>query len=119
MLSVILCLIGIISYISFLLTLFLKGVSILVSGYDPDFARAFGAFIRDGRISKKLSQQDLAKKLGITQSFCSRLEQGLRNVDLEQALVICAFLDLDINEFVLKLRGAQSRVEETEHNPDI
>ncbi len=90
----------------------------MASGYDPDFASAFGAFIHKGRISKKLSQKELAKKLGITQPFLSRLEQGLRNVDLEQALVICSFLDLDINEFVLKLRGTQSRVEETETHPD-
>ena len=81
----------------------------MASGYDTDFASAFGAFIREGRISKKLSQQDLAKKLGITQPFLSRLEQGARNIDFEQAVAICSALDLDINDFILRLRETHSQ----------
>lgn len=89
----------------------------MCSGYDPDISRAFGAFIRDGRISKKISQQDLAKSLGITQPYLSRLEQGLRSIDLDQAITICTTLDLDLNKFILKIRELQRHHKEEDQLP--
>ena len=71
---------------------------------DHDFAKAFGEFIRDGRINKKLSQLELATGLGITQSYLSRFEQGTRSVDFELAVRICSYLDLDLNDFIKRNR---------------
>ena len=69
---------------------------------DQSFAKHFGEFVRDGRIKGKLSQQDLANHLGMTQPYLSRIEQGTRSVDLELAVKICSFLNLDLNDFLSK-----------------
>ncbi len=67
---------------------------------DQNFAKHFGEFIRNGRVGKKVSQNDLAEALGINQSYLSRIEQGARNIDLELAVKICSFLGLDLNDFL-------------------
>ena len=64
------------------------------------FAVLFGEFIREGRVKQKLSQADLAKKLGMTQSYLSRIEQGARSIDFELAICICSILNLDLREFL-------------------
>lgn len=71
---------------------------------DRDFAKAFGEFIRDGRIKKRYSQNELAKRLDLDQSYLSRFEQGSRSVDFELAVKICSCLDLDLNDFLKQLR---------------
>ena len=67
---------------------------------DQNFAKHFGEFIRNGRVGKKVSQNDLAEALGITQSYLSRIEQGARNIDLELAVKICSYLGLNLNDFL-------------------
>ena len=67
---------------------------------DQNFAKHFGEFIRNGRVGKKVSQNDLAEALGINQSYLSRIEQGARNIDLELAIKICFYLGLDLNDFL-------------------
>jgi len=67
---------------------------------NQNFAKRFGEFIRNGRIRKKLSQQELADHLGMNQSYLSRIEQGARSIDFELAVKICAFLTLDLNDFI-------------------
>jgi transcriptional regulator with XRE-family HTH domain len=65
------------------------------------FAKHFGEFVRNGRIGKKVSQNDLAEALGINQSYLSRIEQGARNIDLELAVKICSYLGLNLNDFLI------------------
>lgn len=69
------------------------------------FAKLFGEFIRQGRNKQKINQQDLADHLGLTQSYLSRIEQGTRSVDLELAIKICSFLQLDLNDFLKQNRS--------------
>lgn len=59
----------------------------------------FGAFIKEARLNKNLTQQDMADKLKVSQSYYNRIEVGGRNVDLFLALDICSLLDLDLDEF--------------------
>lgn len=61
---------------------------------------AFGKFIREAREKKGLYQDDMAKKLGISQVQYSHYERGARNIDLSVALNICLILGLDFNEFI-------------------
>lgn len=61
---------------------------------------AFGKFIREARESKGLFQDDIAKRLGISQVQYSHYERGARNMDLSVALNICLILGLDFNDFV-------------------
>lgn len=60
----------------------------------------FGKFIREARERKGLYQAELAEKVGIVQSYLSRLERGERDIDLDLALRLCDALNLDIQDFV-------------------
>ena len=62
----------------------------------------FGAFIRDGREAKGMSQREVAPLLDISQGYYGQIELGIRHVDFVMALRICQVLDLDINTFVKK-----------------
>ena len=63
----------------------------------------FGEFIRETRLNREypLSQVELAEKVGITQTYLSRLERGERNIDLDLALKLCDVLSVDIRKFIL------------------
>jgi transcriptional regulator with XRE-family HTH domain len=54
------------------------------------------------RVSKDLRQEDLAQKLGVHQSFISKIEGGERRVDLVELLDICAALDTPFSDFLDK-----------------
>lgn len=60
----------------------------------------FGKFITAGRIRANVNQVDVARKLGISQSYYSYIENGQREVDLVMALNICSILDLDLRDFI-------------------
>ena len=48
------------------------------------------------REQKRLSQNQLAKQLGLTQTFVSEIERGRKNPSLEQFFRICEALDIRI-----------------------
>lgn len=52
--------------------------------------------IREKREALKLSQHQLAKQLGITQTFLSEIERGRKNPSLEQFFKICEALDIKV-----------------------
>lgn len=60
----------------------------------------FGKFIREARERRGLYQSELAEKVGIVQSYLSRLERGERDIDLALALKLCDALSLDIQDFI-------------------
>lgn len=68
---------------------------------DRKIYQEFGQFIRAARRSKKLTQDDVAKLIGITASFYNYLENGKRKITLPMAMSICKALDLDLNDFLI------------------
>ena len=58
-----------------------------------------GRKIRQLRRQRKLTQVELAEKIGIHQSDLSRMEQGEYKVGLDTLLKILATFDLNIGEF--------------------
>ena len=54
------------------------------------------------RVSKQMRQEDLAKKLGVHQSFISKIEAGERRVDLVELLDICRALETPFSKFLSK-----------------
>ena len=66
-------------------------------------AKEFGAFIREARIARGLYQFEVADKLGMTRSYYTRIETG-RDIYFSTALDICRFLELDLNEFMKRLK---------------
>lgn len=59
-----------------------------------------GKFISDCRKNKKLTQEELAFKLGITDRAVSKWERGLNLPDASLMLELCDILDITVNELL-------------------
>ena len=59
-----------------------------------------GKFIADCRKNKKLTQEDLAEKLYITDRAVSKWERGLSLPDADKMLDLCNILDINVNELL-------------------
>ncbi len=60
-------------------------------------SKDLGAVIRKARLSKKLSQVELARIASMRQALISDLENGTTSATLDTTLKILAALDLDIS----------------------
>ena len=88
----------------------------------PQQLEIVGRKIRQLRRQRKLTQVEMAAKIGIHQSDLSRMEQGQYKVGLDTLLKILQTLDLTIGDFfddsgsgyVLKKYNALSRVAQRE-----
>ena len=59
--------------------------------------------LREVRIGQGVTQEELATRLGTTQSFISKCERGERRIDLVEARLFCEALDVDFISFVTTL----------------
>ena len=59
-----------------------------------------GKFIADCRKKKKLTQEQLAEKLYITDRAVSKWERGLSLPDVDKMLDLCNILDINVNELL-------------------
>lgn len=73
---------------------------------DPDanaFSYAFGQNVREARMRKNWSQRELAEALNVRSvkldpSAVTRIERGVRDVKLREALAIAECLDVDVQQ---------------------
>ncbi len=70
-----------------------------------------GRKIRQLRRQRKLTQVELAERIGIHQSDLSRMEQGEYKVGLDTLLKILQTFDLSIGDFFDEANRSQSMVE--------
>jgi transcriptional regulator with XRE-family HTH domain len=70
--------------------------------YTNEYA-ALLALLRETRRAAKLSQVQLAERLGQSQSFVSKAEVGERRLDLIQLRTICRALGTTLPVFVARL----------------
>ena len=61
-------------------------------------------YLRECRISKKYSQKELGKKIGVTESTISQWESGCKNPKVSTLIELCKLLDMDAN-ILLNLKG--------------
>lgn len=57
------------------------------------------------RKNRNVSQKNLAKKLGIEQSFVSKTEIGDRRLDVIELLEYCDAMGLTLTDFVFRMEG--------------
>lgn len=57
-----------------------------------DLAKA----IADARKAKNIKQEEMARALGITQSFLSRIERGERSLEADKLIKLIKILDVDL-----------------------
>ena len=60
----------------------------------------FGEFIRKAREREELTQADVAREVGLHQTYYSKIELGQREVDLFKAMAICKALEIDLSDFI-------------------
>ena len=75
-----------------------------------------GRFIAELRKEKKMTQIDLANKLGITDRAISKWENGRGMPDLSLLTPLCEILDISINEL---LSGAKLRKSSMDELPQL
>ena len=56
----------------------------------------YRAILKRNREKQGLSQNKLAKRLGVTQTFISEIERGRKNPSLEQFVRICKELQIKV-----------------------
>ena len=61
------------------------------------------------RMSSGLRQADLAEKLGVPQSFISKIESGERRTDLIELREICVALGSNLREFINEFEKALTK----------
>jgi transcriptional regulator with XRE-family HTH domain len=82
--------------------------------YSRDYS-SFLKQLRKARIDSSLTQADLAKRLGQTQSFISKVERGERRLDVVELRSICSALGVPFPSFAEQLEktlGSQKIDEE-------
>jgi len=55
-----------------------------------------GQLLKEGRRHRKLTQKELALKVGLSQSSLSKMEQGAAAMTLKQFLSLCTLLGLEV-----------------------
>lgn len=58
--------------------------------------------LRETRESAGLTQEDLAERLGETQSFISKCERGERRMDVIELREFCLAMDTTLEKFIRK-----------------
>ena len=59
--------------------------------------RAFGAIMRQSRTNRRMPQEKLAEKVGISVTYCREIERGKYTPTWIIWLKICKLLDIDID----------------------
>lgn len=62
-------------------------------------ADIFRELLKGARVEKKLTQADVAKRLGVPQSYVSKYESGERRLDFVETALLCDALGTSIGEF--------------------
>ena len=59
-----------------------------------------GDRLKEARMNKKLTQEDLAEKLGVSVPYVSRIERGSTAINLKRLAEICNILDVSEGEIL-------------------
>lgn len=54
------------------------------------------------RVSAGLKQSDIAEKLGVPQSFVSKIESGERQIDVVELQQLCEAIGITLTEFTIE-----------------
>lgn len=77
-------------------TVYDEGIDV-TDQYDDIDSAIIGFIIKEKRLERNLSQEDLAKKIGIDQSDLSKIEKGLSNPSIKMVNRIAKGLDAKLS----------------------
>lgn len=78
--------------------------SLFTAEYD-----AFRRLLKETREEARLTQTDLADRLGLTQSVVSKCERGERRLDIIELRAWCSAMGTDLADFASRLESALPR----------
>ena len=81
-----------------------KECNILCGQFVKNARKNVVVFLEGDTVKTGMSQKELADRVGITQSYLSYLESGVKCIDLSLAIKICDVLGLEIQEFIKQLK---------------
>lgn len=64
-----------------------------------DIVEQVGLRIREIRLQRKMTQEQLGEKVGVTFSYIGRVERGQKNISLRTLGKIAIALDVNVNTF--------------------
>jgi len=67
--------------------------------------QSFCKVIKLERETHKISQEELANRLGIKQSFISKTESGNRRLDVIELLEYCEAMNISLTDFVFRFES--------------
>lgn len=70
------------------------------------YSREYNIFLKELRQKREelgITQEELAERLGVTQSFISKCERGERRIDIIELRYFCMGMRIPFPEFVLYL----------------
>jgi len=70
------------------------------SAMDKALANAFGALLKEARLSKGISQEQLAFESGLDRTFISMLERGVRQPSLSTMFQIKRVLKISLSDLI-------------------
>ena len=81
----------------------------------------FGAFLKSLRMERKVTQRELADKVGVDFTYISKMENGrLENSPSEKTISeIARVLEIDANELILLANKVPAAIRETITNDDL
>jgi transcriptional regulator with XRE-family HTH domain len=59
----------------------------------------FRELLKETRVAKNLTQADVAKNLGLPQSYVSKYESGERRLDFVETVLVCEAVEMSIEDF--------------------
>lgn len=70
--------------------------------HSPEYA-VFLRLLRQIRERQEITQEQLAERWGVTQSFISKCERGERRIDALELRSFCQAMDVSLTSFVAEL----------------
>lgn len=80
---------------------------LLLYAVENDILKVFGKRIRELRLDRQLSQEQLAELTGFHRTYIGMVERGERNISLKNIAIFSKVFDLDISE-LFNLRKDQN-----------
>ena len=72
----------------------------------------FRALLKEARVAKELTQKDVAKLLGLPQSYVSKYESGERRLDFAEAAEVCDALGISFEDFAAVFAWKRAKLAE-------
>ncbi len=81
--------------------------------------KVFGRMIQDGRIKKKMTQEQFAEKMGISTKYVSKIETGVRGLGQSKLIKCMEILEISPNTFYKSFLNNSKLQKELELSEEI